>query len=149
MADTSLPSAGYFDDGLAGVDPEIAAALEAEKLRQQDQIELIASENLVSAATLEALGSVMTNKTVEGYPGNRYHGGAEYVDVIEQLAIDRAKELFGSRYANVQPHSGSQANQAVFLTLLKPGDSVVCMSLAAGGHLSHGAAAMWHTWALP
>ena len=138
MADTSVPSAGYFNDGLAGVDPEIAAALEAEKLRQQDQIELIASENLVSAATLEALGSVMTNKTVEGYPGRRYYGGAEHADTIERLAIQRAKELFQCGYANVQPHSGSQANLAVYLAVLEPGDTVLSMDLASGGHLSHG-----------
>lgn len=138
MTDIAVPAAGYFDKGLAAVDPEIAAALAAEKRRQQDQIELIASENLVSAATLEALGSVMTNKTVEGYPGRRYYGGAEHADTIERLAISRAKELFRCGYANVQPHSGSQANLAVYLSVLEPGDTVLSMDLASGGHLSHG-----------
>jgi len=128
-----------FTAPLAAVDPEVADLLGKERERQRQSIELIASENTVSHAVLAALGAEINNKTVEGYPGNRYHGGAEFVDVIEQLAIDRAKKLFDCRYANVQPHSGSQANQAVFLTLLKPGDRVVCMSLAAGGHLSHGA----------
>ena len=107
--------------------------------RQQDQIELIASENIVSRAVLEAQGSVLTNKYAEGYPGQRYYGGCEFVDVAEQLAIDRAKQLFGCAFANVQPHSGAQANQAVFLALLKPGDTILGMSLAAGGHLTHGA----------
>ncbi len=138
MANDSVPAAGYFEEGLEAVDPEISAALAAEKLRQQDQIELIASENLVSAATLEALGSVMTNKTVEGYPGRRYYGGAEHADTIERLAISRAKELFECGYANVQPHSGSQANLAVYLAVLEPGDTVLSMDLASGGHLSHG-----------
>ncbi len=138
MADNTVPPPGYFDSGLAAVDPEIYAALAGEKRRQQDQIELIASENLVSAATLEALGSVMTNKTVEGYPGRRYYGGAEHADAIERLAIDRAKELFHCGYANVQPHSGSQANLAVYLAVLEPGDTVLSMDLASGGHLSHG-----------
>lgn len=138
MANTNVPPEGYFDDTLDAVDPEIAAALAAEKRRQQDQIELIASENLVSAATLQALGSVITNKTVEGYPGRRYYGGAEHADTIERLAIDRAKELFRCGYANVQPHSGSQANLAVYLAVLEPGDTVLSMDLASGGHLSHG-----------
>jgi glycine hydroxymethyltransferase len=138
MADITVPVDGYFEEGLQVVDPEIAAALAAEKRRQQDQIELIASENLVSAATLEALGSVMTNKTVEGYPGRRYYGGAEHADTIERLAINRAKELFECGYANVQPHSGSQANLAVYLAVLEPGDTVLSMDLASGGHLSHG-----------
>jgi glycine hydroxymethyltransferase len=125
---------------LSQQDPLIFQALQNERRRQNGQIELIASENTVSPAVLEALGSVMTNKSVEGYPGKRYHGGADFADVVEQAAIDRAKQLFGCAYANVQPHSGTQANQAVFLALLKPGDRVLSMSLAAGGHLSHGAA---------
>jgi glycine hydroxymethyltransferase len=129
----------HFTDHLAEVDPEIYAALEAETARQRDGIELIASENLVSRATLEAIGSPMVNKTVEGYPGGRYYGGAENADRIESLAIERAKQLFGAEYANVQPHSGSQANLAVFLAFLTPGDTVLSMDLSAGGHLSHGA----------
>jgi glycine hydroxymethyltransferase len=124
---------------LAQTDPLIAAALASESVRQQTHIELIASENIVSRAVLEALGHEMANKTLEGYPGNRFHGGGEFVDVVEQAAIDRARELFGAGYANVQPHSGTQANQAVFFTLLKPGDRVLSLDLAAGGHLSHGA----------
>lgn len=129
----------HFTERLADVDPEVHAALEAETARQRDGIELIASENLVSRATLEAIGSPMVNKTVEGYPGGRYYGGAEYADRIESLAIERAMELFGAQYANVQPHSGSQANLAVFLAFLTPGDTVLSMDLSAGGHLSHGA----------
>jgi glycine hydroxymethyltransferase len=129
----------YFKSALAERDPLIFNALEGERKRQQGQIELIASENSVSAATLDALGSVITNKTVEGYPGNRFHGGADYADIVETAAIDRAKELFGVSYANVQPHSGTQANQAVFFALLQPGDTVLSLDLAAGGHLSHGA----------
>jgi glycine hydroxymethyltransferase len=117
----------------------VAGALEAEANRQQAQIELIASENIVSEAVREALGHVIVNKTLEGYPGNRFHGGGQNVDTIERAAIDRARELFGAAYANVQPHSGTQANQAVFFTLLKPGDRVLSLDLAAGGHLSHGA----------
>lgn len=132
-------TSAYFSAGLAGRDPLVFNALEGEKRRQQGQIELIASENTMSRAALEALGSVITNKTVEGYPGNRFHGGAEFADVVEQAAIDRAKELFGTSYANVQPHSGTQANQAVFFALLDPGDTVMSLDLAAGGHLSHGA----------
>jgi glycine hydroxymethyltransferase len=124
---------------LAASDPEIAAAIESELSRQQSQIELIASENIVSGAVLEAQGSVLTNKYAEGYPGRRYYGGCEFVDIAEQWAIDRAKRLFGCAFANVQPHSGAQANQAVFLALLNPGDTILGMSLAAGGHLSHGA----------
>jgi len=127
--------------GLAQSDPLIAKALANEKARQQSQIELIASENIVSQAVLDALGHEMTNKTLEGYPGNRFHGGGQFVDVVEQAAIDRAKELFGAAYANVQPHSGTQANQAVFFTLVKPGDRILSLDLAAGGHLSHGARA--------
>lgn len=129
----------YFNDNLAARDPLIAKALDDEKKRQQGQIELIASENSVSRASLEALGSVITNKTVEGYPGKRFHGGADFADVVEQAAIDRAKALFGCEYVNVQPHSGTQANQAVFFALLQPGDLVLSLDLAAGGHLSHGA----------
>ena len=131
---------GYFLDNLRTVDPEIYEALSGELERQQDGIELIASENLVSQASLDALGSIIVNKTVEGRPGGRYYGGAEFADRIETLAIERAKTLFGCGFANVQPHSGSQANQAVFLALLKPGDTVLSMALDAGGHLSHGAA---------
>ena len=131
---------GYFLEHLRTVDPEVHAALAGELARQQDGIELIASENLVSRASLDALGSVITNKTVEGRPGARYYGGAAFADRIESLAIERAKQLFGCAFANVQPHSGSQANQAVFLALLEPGDTVLSMALDAGGHLSHGAA---------
>jgi glycine hydroxymethyltransferase len=127
--------------GLAQSDPLIAEALANEKARQQSQIELIASENIVSQAVLDALGHEMTNKTLEGYPGNRFHGGGQFVDVVEQAAIDRAKKLFAATYANVQPHSGTQANQAVFFTLVKPGDRILSLDLAAGGHLSHGAKA--------
>ncbi len=130
----------FFSAPLANTDPELAAVLGAELNRQQDGIELIASENIVSAAVLEAQGSVLTNKYAEGYPGRRYYGGCAEVDVAEQLAIDRAKALFGCEFANVQPHSGAQANQTVFLALIKPGDTVLGMSLAAGGHLTHGAA---------
>ncbi len=120
-------------------DPELAAAIAAEVERQQDHVELIASENYVSCAVMEAQGSQLTNKYAEGYPGKRYYGGCEHVDVAEQLAIDRVKELFGAVYANVQPHSGSQANQAVYASVLKPGDTILGMSLAHGGHLTHGA----------
>ncbi len=130
----------FFSAPLAETDPELAAAIQRELVRQQDGIELIASENIVSRAVLEAQGSVLTNKYAEGYPGKRYYGGCAAVDVAEQLAIDRAKQLFGCAYANVQPHSGAQANQAVFLALLDAGDTILGMSLAAGGHLTHGAA---------
>jgi len=130
----------FFSAPLAETDPELAAAIGAELRRQQDGIELIASENVVSAAVLEAQGSVLTNKYAEGYPGRRYYGGCFEVDKAEQLAIDRAKLLFGCEYVNVQPHSGAQANQAVFLALIQPGDCILGMSLAAGGHLTHGAA---------
>jgi glycine hydroxymethyltransferase len=130
----------FFSASLAETDPELAAALGHELDRQRDGIELIASENLVSAAVLEAQGSVLTNKYAEGYPGRRYYGGCVYVDVAEELAIARAKQLFQCSFANVQPHSGAQANQAVFLALCEPGDTVLGMSLAAGGHLTHGAA---------
>jgi glycine hydroxymethyltransferase len=131
--------AGFFADALAAVDPEMAAAIARERERQQSQIELIASENIVSRAVLEAQGSVLTNKYAEGYPGRRYYGGCAFVDVAERLAIERAKRLFGCGFANVQPHAGAQANQAVFLALIAPGDTILGMSLAAGGHLTHGA----------
>ena len=131
---------GFFSTDLAGSDPELADAIGHELVRQQDQIEMIASENIVSNAVLEAQGSVLTNKYAEGYSGRRYYGGCEFVDVAETLAIERAKKLFGAAFVNVQPHSGAQANQAVFLSLLKPGDTILGMSLAAGGHLTHGAA---------
>ena len=138
---TPTPSLSrFFSASLADADPELSAAVTSELVRQQDGIELIASENIVSAAVLEAQGSVLTNKYAEGYPGRRYYGGCVEVDRAEVLAIDRAKALFGCTYANVQPHSGAQANQAVFLALLTPGDTILGMSLAAGGHLTHGAA---------
>ncbi len=130
---------GFFSEPLATRDPEIAAAIKAELGRQRHEIELIASENIVSAAVLEAQGSVMTNKYAEGYPGRRYYGGCQHVDVAENLAIDRAKQLFDCEFANVQPNSGSQANQGVFQALLAPGDTILGMSLDAGGHLTHGA----------
>lgn len=128
----------FFEAHVEERDPLVANALASERARQQSQIELIASENIVSRAVLDALGHEMTNKTLEGYPGNRFHGGGEFVDVVEQAAIDRAKELFGCSYANVQPHSGTQANLAVFFLLMKPGEKVLSLDLAAGGHLSHG-----------
>jgi len=124
---------------IASFDPELWQAIEQERQRQEDHIELIASENYTSPAVMEAQGSVLTNKYAEGYPGKRYYGGCEYVDKAEQLAIDRVKALFGAEYANVQPHSGSQANAAVYLSVLKPGDTILGMSLAHGGHLTHGA----------
>ncbi len=124
---------------LAKQDPELWQAIQSENRRQEDHIELIASENYVSCAVLEAQGSQLTNKYAEGYPGKRYYGGCEYVDIAEQLAIERAKKLFGAEYANVQPHSGSQANQAVYFSVLAPGDTILGMSLAHGGHLTHGA----------
>ncbi len=130
---------GFFTSPLVETDPDLERALGRELARQQDQIELIASENIVSRAVLEAAGSVLTNKYAEGYPGRRYYGGCEYVDVAEQMAIDRACRLFGCSHANVQPHSGAQANAAVFFALLKPGDTILGLSLAAGGHLTHGA----------
>jgi len=129
---------GFFTRSLADADPAIAHAIDQELGRQRDKIELIASENIVSKAVLEAQGSILTNKYAEGYPGKRYYGGCEYVDVIEQLAIDRACELFGANFANVQPNSGSQMNQAVFLALLNPGDRFMGLDLNAGGHLTHG-----------
>jgi glycine hydroxymethyltransferase len=142
MNDQTVPQslARFYAAPLAETDPELAAAIGAELVRQQDGIELIASENIVSAAVLEAQGSVLTNKYAEGYPGRRYYGGCQEVDKAETLAIDRACKLFGCSYANVQPHSGAQANQAVFLALIKPGDTILGMSLDAGGHLTHGAA---------
>lgn len=124
---------------IAAFDPELASAMEHERQRQEDHIELIASENYASPCVLEAQGSVLTNKYAEGYPGKRYYGGCEFVDIAERLAIERARELFGADYANVQPHSGSQANAAVFMALLQPGDTILGMSLAHGGHLTHGA----------
>src|SRR5258706_10217983 len=130
---------GFFSRGVSESDPELADAIAKELKRQQDKIELIASENIVSRAVLEAQGSVLTNKYAEGYPGRRYYGGCEYVDVAEAVAIERAKRLFGCAFANAQPHSGAQANQGVVLALCKPGDTIMGMSLAAGGHLTHGA----------
>jgi glycine hydroxymethyltransferase len=135
----TLPDSGFFSDDLATRDPEIFGAIGKELGRQRDEIELIASENIVSRAVLEAQGSVMTNKYAEGYPGRRYYGGCEFVDIAETLAIERACKLFDAGFANVQPHSGSQANQSVFLALLQPGDSFLAMDLSAGGHLTHGA----------
>ncbi|MBF0561530.1 MAG: serine hydroxymethyltransferase [Alphaproteobacteria bacterium] len=129
----------FFETHLQDSDPELFASIRKELSRQQDQIELIASENIVSRAVLEAQGCVMTNKYAEGYPGKRYYGGCEFVDIAEQLAIDRAKALFQCPYVNVQPHAGAQANEAVFLALVKPGETILGMSLAAGGHLTHGA----------
>ena len=140
MTQAALRSAGFFTASVADADPELTAALTGELSRQQNQIELIASENIVSRAVLEAQGSVLTNKYAEGYPGRRYYGGCEHVDVAESLAIERAKQLFGCAFVNVQPHCGASANQGVFLALIKPGDTVLGMSLAAGGHLTHGAA---------
>ncbi|MGC9420443.1 MAG: serine hydroxymethyltransferase, partial [Rhodovulum sp.] len=131
---------GFFTETLASRDPEIAEAIGLELGRQRDEIELIASENIVSRAVLEAQGSVMTNKYAEGYPGRRYYGGCQFVDIAESLAIERACKLFDCGFANVQPNSGSQANQGVFTALLKPGDTILGMSLDAGGHLTHGAA---------
>ena len=128
----------YKNDQIAGFDDKIWDAIQLEDKRQQDHVELIASENYTSARVMQAQGTQLTNKYAEGYPGKRYYGGCEHVDVVEQLAIDRAKELFGADYANVQPHSGSQANAAVFMALLNPGDTVLGMSLAHGGHLTHG-----------
>ena len=129
---------GFFSRGVAESDPAVARAIDDELKRQQEKIELIASENIVSRAVLEAQGSVLTNKYAEGYPGRRYYGGCEFVDVAETLAIERAKKLFGANFANVQPNSGSQMNQAVFLALLQPGDTFMGLDLAAGGHLTHG-----------
>jgi glycine hydroxymethyltransferase len=139
MTQTTAPLfPGFFTQGLASSDPALFQSIVDELARQQDEIELIASENIVSKAVLEAQGSVMTNKYAEGYPGKRYYGGCEWVDVAESLAIERAKLLFGAEYANVQPHSGAQANQAVFFTFLQPGDTFMGLDLACGGHLTHG-----------
>jgi len=138
---TAFNHADYFSKSLAEADPDIFGGIRGELARQKEQIELIASENIVSRAVLEAQGSVLTNKYAEGYPGRRYYGGCEYVDVTENLARERAKQLFGCAFANVQPHSGAQANQAVFLALLQPGDTFLGMDLAAGGHLTHGSPA--------
>ena len=128
----------YKTDIVRKTDPEIADAIEQELARQRNKIELIASENFVSEAVMQAMGSPLTNKYAEGYPGKRYYGGCEYVDIVENLAIERAKKLFGAEHANVQPHSGAQANMAVFFAMLKPGDKILGMSLADGGHLTHG-----------
>ncbi|MEO0721327.1 MAG: serine hydroxymethyltransferase [Pseudomonadota bacterium] len=138
-ASPTIGSSDFFSEPLSSRDAELFAAIEKEQTRQQKQIELIASENIVSRAVLEAQGSILTNKYAEGYPGRRYYGGCEFVDIAEELARDRAKALFNCDYANVQPNSGSQANQAVFQALIKPGDTILGMSLAAGGHLTHGA----------
>ena len=127
-----------MNSSLAQQDPEVYAAIRHEAQRQEDNLELIASENLVSRAVLEAQGSVLTNKYAEGYPGKRYYGGCAYVDVAEQLAIDRAKALFGAEHANVQPHSGAQANMAAYFSQLQPGDTILSMNLSHGGHLTHG-----------
>jgi len=137
-AASQIRSNSFFSAPLSAADPEIARAVALELGRQRDEIELIASENIVSRAVLEAQGSVLTNKYAEGYPGRRYYGGCQYVDIAEQLAIDRATKLFGCRFANVQPNSGSQANQGVFLALMQPGDVFMGLDLAAGGHLTHG-----------
>ena len=128
----------YSFDEIKNYDPEIADAMSKELNRQRENIELIASENIVSKAVMAAMGSYLTNKYAEGYPGKRYYGGCEYVDIVENLAIERAKKLFGCEYANVQPHSGAQANMAVWFAMVKPGDTVMGMNLAHGGHLTHG-----------
>ena len=138
VATLAKPNDAFFSGSLAETDPELFGAIGEELGRQQNQIELIASENIVSRAVLEAQGSILTNKYAEGYPGRRYYGGCEFVDVAELLAIERAKKLFGCDFANVQPHSGSQANQAVFMALMQPGDTFMGMDLSAGGHLTHG-----------
>ena len=130
---------GFFDDNISSYDPALSKFIDQELNRQKNQIELIASENIVSKSVLQAQGSVLTNKYAEGLPGKRYYGGCDFVDEVEKLAIDRAKELFNAKFVNVQPHSGAQANQAVFLSILKPGDTILGMSLDAGGHLTHGA----------
>ncbi|MDD5602812.1 MAG: serine hydroxymethyltransferase, partial [Eubacteriales bacterium] len=128
----------YSTKEIAKIDPDIAKAIEDEVGRQRGKIELIASENFVSPAVMEAMGTPLTNKYAEGYPGKRYYGGCEYVDIVETLAIERAKEIFGAEHANVQPHSGAQANNAVYFAVLSPGDTMLGMNLAHGGHLSHG-----------
>ncbi|MHA6267042.1 serine hydroxymethyltransferase [uncultured Aliiroseovarius sp.] len=137
---TATRDQGFFTESLATRDPELWGSITDELGRQRDEIELIASENIVSAAVMEAQGTVLTNKYAEGYPGRRYYGGCQYVDVAETLAIDRAKELFGCEFANVQPNSGSQANQGAFMAMIQPGDTILGMNLASGGHLTHGAA---------
>src|ERR1043165_7821902 len=128
----------FATKSLEQADPEICAAIRKEAGRQEDHVELIASENYVTPAVLAAMGSVLTNKYAEGYPGKRYYGGCDYVDIVERLAIARAKELFGAEHANVQPHSGAQANEAVYQALLQPGDTVLALKLDHGAHLSHG-----------
>src|ERR1041384_1955394 len=137
---TYAPMPGFFTAALAERDPEVSAAIGKELYRQQDQIELIASENIVSSAVLEAQGSVLTNKYAEGYPGRRYYGGCEFVDVVEQIALDRAQDLCAAAFVTVQPHSGAQANCEAYYALAQPGDVLMGLSLAAGGHLTHGAA---------
>ena len=143
MADTAQSArpdtTDFFSQRLEERDPELFEAIKKERTRQQQQIELIASENIVSQAVLDAQGTILTNKYAEGYPGRRYYGGCEFVDIAEELAISRAKQLFNCEFANVQPNSGSQANQGVFQAVLKPGDTILGMSLDAGGHLTHGA----------
>src|SRR5687768_16730271 len=138
MLDTQVAGPTTLNSGLADVDPEIHSAISAELTRQQETLEMIASENFAPVAVMQAQGSVLTNKYAEGYPGRRYYGGCEHVDVIEQLAIDRLKALFGAEYANVQPHSGAQANAAAMAGLLQPGDTILGLDLAHGGHLTHG-----------
>ena len=140
-ANAAFTHGAFFSKALADADPDVFNGIQGELRRQQEQIELIASENIVSKAVLEAQGSVLTNKYAEGYPGKRYYGGCEYVDIVEDIARERAKKLFGCSFVNVQPHSGAQANQAVFMALLKPGDTFLGMDLAAGGHLTHGSPA--------
>src|SRR5690606_13307817 len=136
---STSPFPNFFSNSVTETDPELAKAIQDELGRQQHEIELIASENIVSRAVLEAQGSVLTNKYAEGYPGKRYYGGCQYVDAAERLAIERAKALFGVGFATVQPNSGSQANQGVYQALIQPGDPILGMSLDAGGHLTHGA----------
>src|SRR5215470_13605162 len=135
---TSSNTDAFFTAPLAEADPEVAEAVRLELGRQRDEIELIASENIVSRAVLEAQGSVLTNKYAEGYPGRRYYGGCQFVDIAERLATERVMKLFGAAFANVQPHSGAQANQAAFMALMEPGDTFMGLNLAAGGHLTHG-----------
>ena len=130
---------GFFNSHLSMSDPEISNAIDREMIRQKEQVELIASENIVSKAVLDAQGSILTNKYAEGYSGKRYYGGCEYIDVLETIGINRVKQIYNCKYANIQPHSGAQANQAVFMSLIEPGDTILGMSLAAGGHLTHGA----------
>ena len=139
----------YTFDEIQAVDSEIAEAIQLEKGRQNQNIELIASENFVSKAVMAAMGSPLTNKYAEGYPGKRYYGGCQYVDIVENLAIERAKKLFGAAYVNVQPHSGAQANMAVFQAFLKPGDTFMGMALDQGGHLSHGSSAKFFRQVFP